>query len=145
MNSLPLLRVPKRLVVKKQEQGEAEKEAENQTDQEKSVLKRTAALIQVSVLVVYVCVCVCVNGRERERERERRVCICGSMSECVYNYIIKLQELKGMSLPKVVLTSQPATVGESSPREQLSNQVARISQLQRRTIQVRRESCLPRA
>ena len=42
-----------------------------------------------------------------------------------------------MTLPKLVLTSQPAAEGAASPREQLSNQVARISQLQRKTAQVR--------
>ena len=54
LSSLPPLRVPKRLVVKRrsdeQQQEEEEKEgvqSENQTDQEKSVLKRTAALIEV--------------------------------------------------------------------------------------------------
>ncbi len=42
-----------------------------------------------------------------------------------------------MSLPKVIVTSGPATEGaSSSPREQLSNQIARISQLQRKTVQV---------
>ena len=42
-----------------------------------------------------------------------------------------------MSLPKVVVTNGPATEGvSSSPREQLSNQIARISQLQRKTVQV---------
>ena len=61
LSSLPPLKVPKRLIVKKQSEeqqgGEGtEKEAaptENQTDQEKSVLKRTAALIQVGL--VHVC------------------------------------------------------------------------------------------
>ena len=54
LSSLPPLRVPKRLVAKRrsdeQQQEEEEKEgvqSENQTDQEKSVLKRTAALIEV--------------------------------------------------------------------------------------------------
>lgn len=45
-----------------------------------------------------------------------------------------------MSLPKVILTSQPATEGVPSPREQLSNEVARISQLQRKTMQVNRSN-----
>ena len=43
-----------------------------------------------------------------------------------------------MSLPKVIVTNGPATEGvSSSPREQLSNQIAHISQLQRKTVQVR--------
>ena len=42
-----------------------------------------------------------------------------------------------MTLPKVVLTSQLTTERVvSSPREQLSNQIVRISQLQRKTTQV---------
>ena len=42
-----------------------------------------------------------------------------------------------MSLPKVIVTNGPATEGvSSSPREQLSNQIAHISQLQRKTLQV---------
>ena len=42
-----------------------------------------------------------------------------------------------MSLPKVIVTNGPATEGvSSSPREQLSNQIAHISQLQRKTVQV---------
>ena len=42
-----------------------------------------------------------------------------------------------MTLPRVVLTSQPTTEGlVSSPREQLSNQIAHISHLQRKTTQV---------
>ena len=52
MSSLPPLRVPRRLVVRRQseEQREGvEKDTENQTDQEKSVVKRTAALIQVGL------------------------------------------------------------------------------------------------
>ena len=59
---------------------------------------------------------------------------------CDSNYhVFRVQELKGMSLPKVVLTSQPAAEGAASPREQLSNHIARISQLQRKTSQVRFE------
>lgn len=47
-----------------------------------------------------------------------------------------------MSLPKVIVTNGPATEGvSSSPREQLSNQIARISQLQRKTVQVRVDTC----
>ena len=42
-----------------------------------------------------------------------------------------------MSLPRVIVTNHPATEGApSSPREQLSNQIARISQMQRKTVQV---------
>ena len=53
LNSLPPLRVPRRLVIKRsEEQREGEEkqgggQSENQTDQEKNVLKRTAALIEV--------------------------------------------------------------------------------------------------
>ena len=45
LNSLPPLHVPKRLIHKRREDDD--KDGDNQTDQEKSVLKRTAALIEV--------------------------------------------------------------------------------------------------
>ena len=47
MNSLPVLQVPNKLI-NRRNKGE---ENDNQTDQEKSVFKRTAVLIEVIILL----------------------------------------------------------------------------------------------
>ncbi|XP_064382819.1 dynactin subunit 1-like isoform X2 [Halichondria panicea] len=93
LNSLPPLHLPKRLIHKRRE--EDDKDGDNQTDQEKSVLKRTAALIE---------------------------------------------DIKRFSLPKVISLDVGVTADKNpSPREQLSNQVANIFEMQRQAQQLKED------
>ena len=122
-----------------EEGGEAETSTEigNQTDNEKNVLRKTAALIEVS---------------------KRNTIIEKHITVAVRYCSLYLQDLKRMCLapmspsqpsppqpePEAAAPSKPPPPAEKSPREQLSNNMARILEMQRRTNEVSGHVCMQR-
>ncbi len=129
LNSLTPLKVPRQLLARKKskassDQGEEEAETGssvgNQTDKEKTILRKTASLIEVSFGVY---------------EHPHRL----------FDITIYLQDLKRMCLAQVLSSTKQSPQPETeesppkkppAPREQLSNNVARILKMQRRTNEV---------